>query len=118
VSFDHRNTQSYRGLTQCRQPRLTALSRVTSLAAAISTDPAEEPGLDHRGRVFSVGVGRRRKSNPNNKKVPHHIHVHRLFVGVDWLVEPPRGTYFFEDDGFPFALAPLGAKAAQLAVPL
>ena len=38
---DARNTQSYRGLNRRRQPRL-ATSLVTSLAAAISTDPLKE----------------------------------------------------------------------------
>jgi len=35
------DTRSYRGLNRSRQPRLATLAGVTSLAAAISTDPAE-----------------------------------------------------------------------------
>jgi hypothetical protein len=38
-----RNTRSYRGLNQCRQPRLATLAGVTSLAAAISLTAERNP---------------------------------------------------------------------------
>jgi hypothetical protein len=40
-----RNTRTYRGLNQCRQPSLATLAGVTSLAAGISTSLLRKPGL-------------------------------------------------------------------------
>src|SRR5262245_4835970 len=55
-----RNTRSSQGLKGGRRPRLATLSRVTSPAAAISTDPAERsPAADPLRRRVSHKKPRR-----------------------------------------------------------
>ena len=61
--MDARNTRSYRGLNQCRQPRLATLAGVTSLAAGISTSLLRETRLASTAAGFP-GFCQSQRHNP------------------------------------------------------